>query len=118
MGSIRLSFSNVCCATADGGEADAYVDAPSPGGPCLSINVLQEPAMHRTLFFASSALLWVGSLFAQADKQPPSQTIGVNPHLPKPARQIIPTVMCWWPRAIRHPNPKAAKALKALSWGW
>ena len=52
--------------------------------------------MHRKILIASIAPLCAGSLLAQPSTQPstqpPSQTIGANPQLPKPNKQMIPTV--------------------------
>ena len=48
--------------------------------------------MHRKLLIASITSLCAGSLLAQPSTQPPAQTIGPTPQLPKPNKQIIPTV--------------------------
>ena len=52
--------------------------------------------MHRKILIASIAPLCAGSLLAQPSTQPstqpPAQTIGANPQLPKPNKQMIPTV--------------------------
>ena len=71
--------------------------------------------MHRKLSITSIALLCSGSLFAQPNPpstQPPAQTIGPNPQLAKPNKQIIPTVHIapakGWPDGIR---PIAAAGL-------
>ena len=61
--------------------------------------------MHRKLLIASIVLPCAGSLLAQPSTQPPAQTIGATPQLPKPNKQIIPTVHIapakGWPDGIR-----------------
>ena len=72
----------------------------------------QESSMPRKLLIASIALLCAGSLLAQPATQPPAQTIGATPQLPKPNKQIIPTVHIapakGWPDGTR---PVAAAGL-------
>ena len=74
--------------------------------------------MHLKLLTTSIALLCSGSLSAQTSTtnttstQPPAQTIGANPQLPKPNKQTIPTVHIapakGWPDGVR---PIAAPGL-------
>ena len=48
--------------------------------------------MRHKFLTLSIALLSFGCLMAQPNTQPPAQTIGPNPQLAKPHKQIIPTV--------------------------
>ena len=76
--------------------------------------------MHRKLLIASVASLCAGSLFAQSSTQPPAQTIGPNPQLPKPNKRIIPTVHIapakGWPAGTR-PIAAAGLAVAPLATG-
>jgi glucose/arabinose dehydrogenase len=68
--------------------------------------------MQRQLLTASIALIISGNLLAQSGTQPPAETIGPNPVLPKPSQQFIPTLNIapakGWPDAVR---PVAAAGL-------
>lgn len=79
--------------------------------------------MHRKLLTASIALLCSGSLLAQpttANTQPPANTIGPNPQLAKPNKQIIPTVHIapakGWPEGVR-PVASAGLSVAPLATG-
>ena len=76
--------------------------------------------MHRKLLIASIASLCAGSLPAQPSTQPPAQTIGPSPQLPKPNKQIIPTVHIapakGWPDGTR-PIAAAGLSVAALATG-
>lgn len=60
----------------------------------------------------SVALLSVGTLMTKTNTEPPAETIGANPQLPKPDKQTIPTVHIapakGWPGGAR---PVAAAGL-------
>ena len=76
--------------------------------------------MHHKLLIASIASLCAGSLLAQSSTQPPAQTIGPTPQLPKPNKQIIPTVHIaparGWPDGTR-PLAAAGLAVAPLATG-
>ncbi|MDP1998320.1 MAG: sorbosone dehydrogenase family protein [Rhodoferax sp.] len=76
--------------------------------------------MHRKILIASIVQLCAGSLLAQPSTQPPADTIGATPQLPKPNRQFIPTVHIapakGWPAGVQ-PVAADGLAVAALATG-